>query len=62
MTFGSASRGVSFVEMLGERLGWTAVKEAVSGTTLANLDENSYPCLLYTSLQGQIYTLLMTNR
>ena len=46
VTFGSASGGVSFVEMLGERLGWTAVKEAVSGTTLANLDENSYPARL----------------
>ena len=42
VTFGSASGGVSFVEMLGEACGIVCVKEAVSGTTLADINERSY--------------------
>ena len=42
VTYGSASGGVSFADMLAEKLQFHCVKEAVSGTTLADLDETSY--------------------
>lgn len=34
--------GVSFAEMMGEEYGCNVIKEAVSGTTLADINENSY--------------------
>lgn len=34
--------GVSFAEFMGEEYGCKVVKEAVSGTTLADISENSY--------------------
>ena len=52
VTYGSASGGTSFVEALAGRMGWTAVKEAVSGTTLADLGENSYVARLRRRLAG----------
>ncbi len=42
VTFGSAAGGRSFVEIIAEECGNTAVKEAVSGTTLVDNGENSY--------------------
>ena len=42
VTYGSASGGVSFVDMIGELCGAACVKEAVSGTTLVDLNESSY--------------------
>ena len=42
VTFGQLAGGVSFVEYLAARDGVIPVKEAVSGTTLATLDRNSY--------------------
>ena len=42
VTYGEASGGVSFVEELAGRFGCVAVKEAVSGTTLADDDDSSY--------------------
>ena len=42
VTYGSASGGVSFADMMAEELGLTCIKEAVSGTTLADLGETSY--------------------
>ncbi len=42
VTYGSASGGVSFADIMAEQLGFTCVKEAVSGTTLADLDDSSY--------------------
>lgn len=42
VTAGSASRGDSFVEYLTVRDGILAVEEAVSGTTLADIADNSY--------------------
>lgn len=42
VTYGSAADGVSFAEHIAERTGCTMIKEAVSGTTLADLDESSY--------------------
>lgn len=42
VTYGSAAGGVSFADIMAERLGFTCVKEAVSGTTLADLDDASY--------------------
>lgn len=42
VTYGEASGGVSFVEIMAEQCGFFYVKEAVSGTTLADIDEKSY--------------------
>lgn len=42
VTYGSAAGGVSFVEILAEKCGFRFVKEAVSGTTLADINEKSY--------------------
>ena len=42
VTYGSASGGVSFADMMADELGLHCMKEAVSGTTLADLDETSY--------------------
>ena len=42
VTYGSASGGVSFADIMAETTGCIAMKEAVSGTTLADLDETSY--------------------
>ena len=42
VTYGSASGGVSFADMMAQELGLHCMKEAVSGTTLADLDETSY--------------------
>ena len=42
VTYGSASGGVSFVDVLGERYGINCIKEAVSGTTLVDINEKSY--------------------
>ena len=35
VTYGAESGGVSFVEIMAEKCGFSFVKEAVSGTTLA---------------------------
>lgn len=42
VTYGSAAGGISFADIAAEQFGFTCVKEAVSGTTLADLDETSY--------------------
>lgn len=42
VTYGSASKGESFADFLAKRNSLTAVKEAVSGTTLVTEDEKSY--------------------
>lgn len=42
ITYGSGSDGVSFVDLLAERDGCKVIKEAVSGTTLADINEESY--------------------
>lgn len=42
VTYGSASGGVSFADIMAESLHFHSIKEAVSGTTLADLDESSY--------------------
>ncbi|MCQ2440730.1 MAG: SGNH/GDSL hydrolase family protein, partial [Clostridia bacterium] len=42
VTYGAAAGGVSFVEIMAEKCGFTFVKEAVSGTTLAQTLDNSY--------------------
>lgn len=42
VTYGSASRGESFVEFLAKRDGIIPVKEAVSGTTLVDNGSDSY--------------------
>lgn len=43
VTRGSATDGVSFVEVLSERMGCCCIKNAVDGTTLADIEERSYP-------------------
>jgi lysophospholipase L1-like esterase len=52
VTFGAASLGVSFVEQLARRHGFTAVKEAVSGTTLADTGPDCYVRRMLTRLDG----------
>jgi len=42
VTYGAASGGVAFPELMAEQCGLVSVKEAVSGTTLADMDETSY--------------------
>lgn len=42
VTYGHANGGRSMVEYLAENTGAHCAKYAVSGTTLANIDENSY--------------------
>lgn len=42
VTYGSAAGGISFAELIAARTGCKMIKEAVSGTTLADLDESSY--------------------
>ena len=48
MTYGSASGGVAFPEMMAEACGLIPVKEAVSGTTLTDRDSSSYVSRLKT--------------
>ena len=42
VTYGSAAGGVSFADMMEENCGIKMIKEAVSGTTLADIDDASY--------------------
>ena len=42
VTYGSASQGVSFVDIIRDTCGSNCIKEAVSGTTLADIEERSY--------------------
>ena len=42
VTFGSASNGVSFADLMQEQCKIKMIKEVVSGTTLADLGEDSY--------------------
>ena len=42
VTYGSATQGVSFVDIIRDNCGAICIKEAVSGTTLADINEKSY--------------------
>lgn len=42
VTYGFASGGVSFADIMGETCCVNCIKEAVSGTTLADIDDSSY--------------------
>ncbi len=42
VTYGSASKGVTFADYIGKRNGCNVIKEAVSGTTLVDEGINSY--------------------
>lgn len=42
VTYGSAAGGVSFADIMAESCGINMIKEAVSGTTLADINESSY--------------------
>ena len=42
VTYGSASGGISFADIMAEQCGFNCIKEAVSGTNLADIGENSY--------------------
>lgn len=53
VTFGSASGGVSFADMMQETCGIHMIKEAVSGTTLADVKETSYVARLKRIDKGQ---------
>lgn len=41
VTYGAASKGISFVDHIAKRDGCTAIKEAVSGTTLTDTRKSS---------------------
>ncbi len=42
VTYGSAAGGISFADLMAEHYELRMIKEAVSGTTLADLDDSSY--------------------
>lgn len=42
VTYGSAAGGVSFADIICEKNGYEMIKEAVSGTTLVDSEEQSY--------------------
>ena len=42
VTYGSHAGGVSFAELMAEKCEINCIKEAVSGTTLADIDDSSY--------------------
>ena len=42
VTYGSAANGVSFADIMCDACGATCIKEAVSATTLADINEKSY--------------------
>ena len=42
VTYGSAAGGCSFVDIIRDECGCTCIKEAVSGTTIADINEGSY--------------------
>lgn len=42
VTYGSAANGVSFADLMAAQCGFKMIKEAVSGTTLADIDADSY--------------------
>ena len=42
VTYGSAAGGISFADLMAERCEIDCIKEAVPGTTLADIDEYSY--------------------
>lgn len=48
VTYGFASDGVSFADFLQEKYGFNMIKEAVSGTTLVDKDDQSYVSRLKT--------------
>ena len=47
VTYGVEPGGISFVEYLAKRTGCVATKEAVSGTTLCDVDDQSYVARLF---------------
>ena len=42
VTYGSAAGGISFADIICEKYGYEMIKEAVSGTTLVDKDDESY--------------------
>ena len=42
VTYGSASGGVSFADLMAEACSLNPIKEAISGTTLADINDSSY--------------------
>ena len=65
VTYGSAANGVSFVDMIEELSGASCIKDAVSGTTLVDINEKSYISRLKsiaTSIQPDLFVCqLSTN-
>lgn len=58
VTYGSASKGVSFADYLAARNGCVAIKEAISGTTLVNSGINSYVARLKKLDASQVDLLI----
>ena len=65
VTYGSAAGGVSFVDILEDRCGINCIKDAVSGTTLVDINEKSYVSrlkLIDTTLNPDLFVCqLSTN-
>lgn len=61
VTYGSASRGVSFADYIGKRDGVEYIKEAVSGTTLVTSagNESSYIARMEANIEPQDADLLI---
>lgn len=57
ITVGSASLGVSFADGLAKRLRFSMVKEAVSGTTLSNINPESYVARLLSIPESASFDL-----
>ena len=62
VTYGACSGGYSFVEALAERTGLIPVKEAVSGTTLADVDDASYIARMLRLPQGTVKSRMARGR
>lgn len=58
VTYGSAAGGVSFAEHIAARTGCRMIKEAVSGTTLADLNECSYVSRMKTIADDHVDLLV----
>ena len=59
VTYGAESGGVSFVEFMAQECGFSYVKEAVSGTTLADVNDKSYVSRLLKIDQNSKFDLFV---
>lgn len=58
VTYGSVANGISFADIMAEECGINCIKEAVSGTTLADINDNSYVSRLKKLIEVYLLTFL----